>query len=109
MQGQAEHNGEQQVGSAPARAVLLAGSLLPSRSQWQPYTATLAPETLLVILPAAPARTRQALELVAVFLQASGRPVAVLGAEQFGAGRGIQGRFPWAVPASGAASVRASA
>ena len=75
---------------AQRHAVLLPGSLLPYRSQWQPYVDTLAANTVLVVMPASATRLQQVLDRVASELAAAGRPVARLTTAQLGPQRGIQ-------------------
>jgi hypothetical protein len=86
------------VGRSPRQrhAVLLPGSLLPYRSQWQSYVDTLPANTVLILTPTRATRLQQVLDLVATELAAAGRPVSRLPAAQLGPQRGIQATLPLA-------------
>jgi hypothetical protein len=80
--------------SGQRHAVLLPGSLLPYRSQWQPYVDTLPANTVLVVTPASATRLQQVLDRVASELVAAGWPVSRLTTAQLGPQRGIQAPLP---------------
>ncbi len=76
-------------------AVLLPGSVLPYRDQWQPYVDTLPAQTVLIVEPASDTPLHRALELVAEQLLAAGHPVQRLTADHLGPRTGIQAALPF--------------
>lgn len=79
---------------AQQHAVLLPGSLLPYRDQWQPYVETLPAQTVLIVEPVQDTPLHRALDLVATQLLAAGCPVQRLTADRLGPRSGIQAALP---------------